>query len=137
MNWESDHSSTVYGYKTSFNTTPIFVTYHKKDDVESSTNYGDEFLAPDLFRWFSKHTRNMSSKDVQLILNHKDINNELFLFIKKDDGEGSDFYYLGQTSVVDGTAADDKMPDGKPVVTMNMVLEEPVQPDIYHYLVEE
>lgn len=137
MNWESDHSSTVYGYKTSFNTTPIFVTYHKKDDVDSSTNYGDEFLAPDLFRWFSKHTRTMQSKDVLPILNHKSLQNDLYLFIKKDDGEGTDFYYLGQTHVVENTAVDDKMPNGKSVVTMNMVLEEPVQPDIYHYLVEE
>lgn len=137
MNWESDHSSTIYGYKTSFNTTPLFVTYHKKDDAESTINYGDEFLAPDLFRWFSKHTRNLTSKDVQLVVNHVNINNDLYLFVKKDDGEGSDFYYLGQTTVVDGSAVDDTMPDGRPVVTMNMILKEPVQPDIYHYLVEE
>ena len=61
--------------------------------------------------------------------------------MKKDDGEGTDFYYLGKTDVLMETAKNESMPDknGKqlPVVTMNMVLEQPVQYDIYHYLVED
>ena len=44
LNWKNDESSTIYGYKTKHQTCPIFVTYHKKDEVESSVNYGDEFL---------------------------------------------------------------------------------------------
>jgi len=31
-------------------TYPVFVAYHEKDEVDSSVAYGDEFLAPDLFR---------------------------------------------------------------------------------------
>ncbi|MEK4423907.1 DEAD/DEAH box helicase [Solibacillus sp. FSL K6-1523] len=137
LNWDKDGSSTIYGYRTRHNTTPIFVTYHKKDDVESSTAYGDEFLAPDLFRWFSRNRLNIESKEVQVILNHHEKPNAIHLFIKKDDGEGTDFYYLGETTVVKDSAKNETMPDGKSVVTMNMVLEEPVQYDIYHYLVEE
>src|SRR5690606_33201910 len=137
LNWDKDVSSTIYGYRTRHNTTPLFVTYHKKDEIESSTAYGDEFLAPDLFRWYSRNRLNTESKEVQVILNHQDLDNDIHLFIKKDDGEGSDFYYLGETHVVTETARNETMPDGKPVVTMNMVLEQPVQYDIYHYLVEE
>lgn len=137
LNWDKDVSSTIYGYRTRHNTTPLFVTYHKKDEIESSTAYGDEFLAPDLFRWFSRNRLNTESKEVQAILNHQELDNNIHLFIKKDDGEGSDFYYLGETHVVTETAKNETMPDGKPVVTMNMVLDNPVQYDIYHYLVEE
>lgn len=141
LNWEKDSSSTIYGYRTKYNTTPLFVTYHKKEDVEVSQNYGDEFLSPDLFRWFTRPRLNLDSNEVKTVLQHKDINNIIHLFIKKDDGEGTDFYYLGQTDVIVESAKNETMPDknGKqlPVVTMNMVLEQPVQYDIYHYLVEE
>lgn len=65
----------------------------------------------------------------------------IHLFTKKDDGEGFDFYYMGTTSIAESSPREEEMFDknGKiiPVVTMNMVLEQPVQYDIYHYLVEE
>lgn len=137
LNWDNDVSSTIYGYRTRHNTTPLFVTYHKKDEVESSQDYGDEFLAPDLFRWYSRNRLNTESKEVKIILDHKEVHNSIHLFIKKDDGEGTDFYYLGETTVSKESAKNESMPDGKSVVTMNMILEEPVQYDIYHYLVEE
>lgn len=44
LNWDSDESSTIYGYKTKHQTCPIFVTYHKDEDVESSVAYEDIFL---------------------------------------------------------------------------------------------
>ncbi|WP_431028897.1 DUF3427 domain-containing protein [Lysinibacillus sp. LZ02] len=141
LNWEKDSSSTIYGYRTKFNTTPLFVTYHKKDEVETSQAYGDEFLSSDLFRWFTRNRLTLDSNEVKAVLNHKEIGNDIHLFVKKDDGEGTDFYYLGKTDVLTETAKNETMPDknGKalPVVTMNMVLEQPVQYDIYHYLVEE
>lgn len=34
-------SSTIYGYRTKHGTCPIFVTYHKKDAVDSSVDYGE------------------------------------------------------------------------------------------------
>ena len=44
LNWEKDESSTVYGYKIKYDTCPIFVTYHKKEDIAKSTMYEDEFV---------------------------------------------------------------------------------------------
>lgn len=137
LNWSTDSSSTIYGYRTKHNTTPLFVTYHKKDDVISSQAYGDEFLSPDVFKWYSRSRLNLNSSEVQTILSSDKINSSIYLFVKKDDGEGSDFYYLGQLKVIDGSAQNGTMPDGKSVVTMNFLLEQPVQYDIYHYLVEE
>ena len=66
---------------------------------------------------------------------------KIHLFTKKDDGEGTDFYYLGEVDIAEESARNEEMPDGKgkylSVVTMILVLEQPVQYDIYHYLVEE
>ena len=66
---------------------------------------------------------------------------DIHLFTKKDDGEGFDFYYVGMTMISENSPKEEVMFDknGKqiPVVTMNMILEQPVQYDIYHYLVEE
>ena len=131
----------MYGYRVKHGTCPIFVTYHKKDEVESSVAYGDEFLSPELFRWFTRNKLTFSSSEVKSILAAKESGLAIHLFVKKDDGEGFDFYYLGQTVIAENSEKEETMQDknGKtlPVVTMNMVLEESVQYDIYHYLVEE
>ncbi|MDM5332134.1 DEAD/DEAH box helicase [Ureibacillus composti] len=137
LNWPHDDSSTIYGYRAKYNTCPIFVTYHKKDDVVSSQAYGDELLSPDLFRWFTRPRLTLESKEVKTILSYKDQDLTLHLFTKKDDGEGTDFYYLGEVDIAGGSEKNETMPDGSAVVTMNLVLEQPVKYDIYHYLVEE
>ena len=36
LNWSTDISSTLYGYRTVNEITPCFVTYHKADDIEES-----------------------------------------------------------------------------------------------------
>ena len=66
------------------------------------------------------------------------MNNEvpLFLFAKKDDAEGTDFYYLGQATSSDPVQT--KMPgeNGKnlDVVTMDLNLEYPIDAALYDYL---
>ncbi|MER2191667.1 MAG: DEAD/DEAH box helicase [Solibacillus sp.] len=141
LNWAKDDSSTIYGYRVKHGTCPIFVTYHKKDEVESSVAYGDEFLSPELFRWFTRNKLTFQSSEVKAILDAQNSGLEIHLFVKKDDGEGFDFYYLGQTTVAENSEKEETMVDKNkkilPVVTMNMVLEQSVQYDIFHYLVEE
>ena len=141
LNWTNDISSTIYGYRTRSNATPLFVTYHKHEDVETSLAYGDEFISPEIFKWYSRNRLTTESKEVKEILDHRVTGNEIHLFIKKENGEGSDFYYLGQTEVdpsnVENTTMSDKNGKTLSVVTMNMILEKPVDNDIYHYLVEE
>ncbi len=42
-------------------------------------------------RWFSKSNRTLESKDVQQFVEHRV---DIHVFVKKDDAEGSDHYYL-------------------------------------------
>lgn len=118
---------------------PIFVNYHKEEDISESTKYEDEFVNNKEFDWMSKSNRKIDSKDVQSILGKNgDIRRPLF--IKKNNDEGMDFYYMGEVSpelnkVEQTTMTNDK---GKqiPVVKIRFNLENPVIAPIYTYLQE-
>lgn len=124
LNWYSDSSSTVYGYRTDkrTQTCPIFVTYHKSDELEESVRYEDELLDLSTLYWFSKSRRTLKSRELQPILNG---DAELHLFVQREDADATNFYYLGrvtsenpkQTTMPgkDGVALD--------VVTTNLKLE--------------
>ncbi|WP_026909113.1 DUF3427 domain-containing protein [Paucisalibacillus globulus] len=140
LNWDNDESSTMYGYKTKHDTCPIFVTYHKDDEVESSVAYGDEFISPDTFKWYTRSNRSLQSEEVQKIIHAEERNMDIHIFIKKDDDEGSNFYYLGKSNPDKETVEQDTMLDKKgnkiPVVHMNMIMEKPVENNLYGYIVE-
>jgi superfamily II DNA or RNA helicase len=95
LNWPRKWTSTLYGYKvdTASGVCPIFVTLHKSDEVGASTAYEDELLDLSTMRWFTRSRRTLASPEVAAI-----VNNEIALhvFVKKDDAEGTEFYYLGQ-----------------------------------------
>lgn len=135
LNWESNLESTVYGYKVdkATATCPIFVTYHKDEDVSKSTAYGDEFMGPDTFHWFSRSKRTLKSKELQPIINNTA---GLHLFVKKDDAEGNDFYYIGQAKSEDQKQQTMQNDAGEEldVVTMNLDLNSPVEQSLYEYL---
>ncbi|MCZ8537599.1 DEAD/DEAH box helicase [Paenisporosarcina quisquiliarum] len=141
LNWNQDETSTMYGYKIKHQTCPIFVTYHKHDEVESSVAYGDEFIDQNLFKWYTRSNRTLESQEVNKIINAQKNDTEIHFFVKKDNGEGNDFYYLGEVKLDPNSVAQEQMKDknGKtlPVVTMNMQFEKPVNSNLYHYLRSE
>ncbi|WP_152657086.1 DUF3427 domain-containing protein [Oceanobacillus sp. CFH 90083] len=138
LNWNKDESSTMYGYKPKHQTCPIFVTYHKDNEVESSVDYGDEFINPNVFKWYTRSNRTLKSEEVQKIIYAETKGIDIHLFIKKDDDEGSDFYYLGQALPNQQTVEQDNMLDKNnkeiPVVHMNMILNDSVDHDLYQYI---
>ena len=95
LNWSSNGQSTMFGYKVDkeTGTCPIFVTYHKGADVAASMRYEDTLLDTSTMRWFSRHGYRLDSKGLQPIL---DGSVDLLLFVKREDAEGTGFYYLGQ-----------------------------------------
>ena len=61
------------------------------------------------------------------------------LFVKKNDDEGIDFYFLGDIKPISTSFREDRMQtkEGKPgakVVRMDMALQDPVPTDLYQYL---
>ncbi|MEJ5918801.1 DEAD/DEAH box helicase [Corynebacterium sp. H78] len=135
LGWENNNESTVYGYKVERKTKscPIFVTYHKSRDVEASVAYQDRFLSPQVMQWFTRSRRTLKSQEVRDILGNAI---DLHLFVKKDDAEGTDFFYMGKARSSD--AVQEKMPgdDGKQldVVRMHLNLDVPVPSSLFEYL---
>lgn len=131
LNWKNDVSSTVYGYRTRNEITPCFVTYHKSDDIEDTIKYNDYFVSPSVFAWESRSNRKLSSQEIKNVINSK----RILLFVKKEDAEGTDFYFMGDASIIKDSIQQAEMPDsGQPVVHFKFQLEQSVKDDLYNYI---
>jgi superfamily II DNA or RNA helicase/HKD family nuclease len=134
VGWPRAFASTIYGYKTDESTgvCVIFVTLHKSSAVDASTAYEDNLIDPSTMRWFSRSRRTLGSKEVSLIVNGLV---QVHVFVKKDDAEGSDHYYLGRATAHE--ARETTMPDGngKPlsVVTMLLKFDQPIKQGLFDY----
>jgi SOS-response transcriptional repressor LexA len=118
---------------------PIFVNYHKEENISESTKYEDEFINNKVFDWMSKSKRTLLSNDVQSILGLKgDI--RLPLFIKKNNDEGDEFYYMGdvfpEKDKVEQTTMNNDKGQKVSVVKFRFNLHPPVSDVMYHYLSE-
>ncbi|MFL0162910.1 DUF3427 domain-containing protein [Aquirufa salirivi] len=137
LNWERNEESTMYGYSIKYNTCPIFVNYHKEDNIAASTKFEDKFINNSQFQWFSKPRRKLNSKDVSTIKYHNNIL-RLSLFIKKSNGEGSDFYYMGDVKPIDESFEETTILDdhGRSVSVVKVIfkLDQPVEDSLYEYL---
>lgn len=138
---ENPVAQNVGGYLVSPNNEycPIFVNYHKEEHISESTKYEDEFVNKKEFDWMSKSNRKLESKDVQSILGHNG-KIRLPLFIKKNNDEGTEFYYMGdvkpQLHNVRQTLMNSDSGKKVTVVKIRFDLENPVSDTMYQYLSE-
>lgn len=137
MNWDKDESSTMYGYRIKHNTCPIFVTYEKKSDISDSTKYEDEFINNQIFSWMTRNGVSLNSRESEDIINYKQTGLKICLFIKKSDGEGTDFYYMGEVEPIKWNETTIRNNKGKnlPIVNFIFRLKHSVRDDIYEYIV--
>lgn len=142
LNFKSNDSSTMYGYRTKEDINgelhcPIFVTYNKKETISKSTQYEDKFITKKEFNWMTRSNLKIESKEVQEIINYQENGNKFYLFIKKSDDEGNEFYYIGQvipTKHKQTTIMNDKQQE-KPIVNFKLQLKDEVRMEIYDYLI--
>ena len=133
LNWDLDISSTLYGYRTRDNVTPCFVTYKKSLEISESTKYNDHFIDSKTFAWESRSQRNIESQEIKNVINSK----RILLFVKKGDGEGTDFYFMGDCKIINGSIKQNKMDDGKPVVHFSFELDEEVEEGLLKYIITD
>lgn len=136
LDWERDDSSTVYGYRIKHGTCPIFVTYEKKEDISETTKYEDQFIDPQLFSWMTRSRVSEDSPESREIINCNNNGLKMYLFVKKSDGEGTDFYYMGRVNPVGYKETTIKDKNGKefPIMNFKLRLDHAVRSDIYDYL---
>ena len=139
LNWDKNPlAQNVGGYIISPDKSncPLFVNYHKHEDISDTTKYEDEFINPYEFGWMSKSNRTSKSPDVQTIERG---NIRLPLFIKKSNDEGTEFYYMGDVKPM-GKFKDDSLPssNGQTISVARIVFEmqQPVKDHIYNYITD-
>ena len=141
LNWEKNPVAlNVGGYIISPDKTncPIFINYHKHEDISSTTKYEDVFLSNQVFQYMSKSRRNLGSNDVIMMRNANKNGLRIPMFIKKSNDEGQEFYYLGEGSPIEDSFEQTSMPadDGKEVSVVKMVfkLSHQVEEHLYAYI---
>ena len=145
LNWpkEPNHQS-VGGYMSSPDKQNclIFVKYKKDEKIADTMKYEDKFINNFTLEWYSKNSRTLKSGDVIDIIESSQNNMRLPLFLKKDDNEGLDFYFLGDLKVdksfLEETFIIDKKNDKKKaIVKMRMHLDKPIKEDLYRYIIDQ
>lgn len=133
LNWPNDESSTVYGYRVKYSACPIFVTYKKNNNISNSTKYEDCFINRKIFSWMTRSRLNLESREVAEIKKPETIK---YLFIKKSDADGSDFYYLGKLDVKEmiQTTIDNDAGIKLSIVNILFNMQSIVEENIYKYL---
>lgn len=134
LGWATNMYSTMYGYRVdrATETCAVFVTMHKSRDVGASTAYEDKLVDPQNLLWYTRSRRTLASEEVRLIVENEV---ELHVFAKKDDAEGSDFYYLGRakSSSPEQTTMRGSKGQDLPVVRMNLRFDEPMKIALFDY----
>ena len=128
----------IGGYKIDkdTNSCPIFITYHKSEDISDTIKYEDELLNESTLKWFSKNKRTLDSNDVSTIIHSNENGLRLELFVIKDDSEAGEFYYLGPLKYVENSASE-IIKSGDSVVQMLFKIGSPVETNLYKYLTDK
>lgn len=138
FNHVKDDASTMYGMKQLNKNTCIFVTYHKADGINGAEylngkpNYSDSFIDSQTFMWNSKIGNGPESK----YMNEFTSGDIKRLFIKKSDGEGTDFYYMGTFEIdnIKGTTKKNNKGVLQPICDVTLKMNESIREDILDYL---
>lgn len=141
LEWEKNEVSlNIGGYKYDerSKTFPVFINYHKDEDIQSSIKYEDRFESPEKLIALSKSKRTIESNDMQTIMHSEELNVDIELFVRKnkDDNASKEFYYLGKIHPA-GKLEQKTMADtGHSVVEIPYQLERAVREDLYEYITE-
>ncbi|MCH2218396.1 MAG: DUF3427 domain-containing protein [Flavobacteriales bacterium] len=144
LRWDKlPNAQNVGGYIVSQDKTncPIFVTYHKGENISETTRYEDHFINPRHVVYMSKSRRTLTSPEVVIMRKQYENKIRLPFFVKKDDDEGTAFYYLGDlTSIPDkfeNTTMQNDSGGSVSVVKMEYLLDRDVEPRLFSYLTEK
>lgn len=125
-----------YIFNSEKNQCPIFVNYHKDDDIANSINYEDRFINNLEFEWMSKSNRTLTSPEIVLLKKHSGLRTPLF--IKKSNDEGVDFYYMGELSPIPDSFEQRTMVNDLnqpiPVVKISFQISPTVEDALFNYL---
>ncbi|OYN91346.1 DUF3427 domain-containing protein [Parenemella sanctibonifatiensis] len=132
LGWGTKVASTVYGYRTDpgRGVAALFVTLDKSPDVAARQAYHDQLLDRSSMRWYSRSNRTLTSGDTAPIADGIDLE----VFVKKDDAEGAEHYYLGLAHATSSRETELPTPTGPlPVVEFVLHFDDPIPIGLYDY----
>ena len=139
LNWDKNIvAQNIGGYKYDphTNTFPVFINYHKEDNISDTIKYEDHFVDSKTLVAYSKSKRTLTSPEVPIISNEDKNNVQIHLFVRKnkDDKESKEFYYLGRIHSIK-EPEQTVMPNSQhSIVRFTYGLENEVPQDIYDYI---
>lgn len=138
LNWENNETSTMYGYRIKYDTCPIFVNYHKGDTISNDVKYEDELIDQHTLLWYTRPKLTLSSGEVVEIMNYKETNLAIHVFVQKESVGDPEFIYLGRAFPKLETAKElikqDKNGKDTNIVSMEMTLEKAVPLETYDFI---
>ena len=139
LDWEkAEVALNIGGYKfdKKTKTYPVFINYHKDEEVSDSIRYEDRFQSPNSLVALSKSGRTPESEDVLQAYRAEEDGVSMHLFVRrnKDDKISKEFYYLGKMRA-EGKPKPILMKNtNKNAVEINYQLNVPVREDIYDFI---
>lgn len=135
LNWPLDVSAPMYGYRVGQKETPIFITYKKDSAKKRNSIYNNQLSDGRSLRWYTRTPRHLSSDEVKRLLEPQ---MKLYLFVKRSDAVGKEFFYLGQATILHKTVKEEKIgPKQKDAVGMNLLLQHPLASSMYDLLFKD
>ncbi|MFT8351026.1 DUF3427 domain-containing protein [Clostridium saccharoperbutylacetonicum] len=140
LEWDKNQPpNNIGGYRLDKETKtyPVFINYHKSEDISDAIKYKDRFKSPSQLIGISKQPRKIASPDVVQMYNAEGDGIEMSLFIRKnkDDKISNEFYFLGKIKAV-GTPHPILMGKAnKPALEIIYQLHTPVREDLYDYFI--
>lgn len=122
----------IYGYRIIGNYVPIFISYEKINAQRFNANYANIFINSQDIIWYSRPYQKSIPNEIQRIIDYRQNNLTLMIFLKKSDNEGSEHYYLGNAGIAD--YAPDNL-NGKAVIKFVLRLNSPLPDSYFDYFV--
>lgn len=141
LNWDQQPlAQNVGGYMFHPNNKncPVFLNYHKEEHISETTKYEDGFQDQRTLVYMSKSKRTLSSPDVQKFRDAEITKTRLPLFVKKENAEGDDFYYMGDLTPDSEKFVETTMGSETKVsvVQMTFYLDKSIESSMYKYITE-
>lgn len=132
LNVNLSMETSIYGYRIIANSVPIFITYKKISANQMNAKYDNIFLNSQDMVWYSRPYGATISPELMKIINYRDNNLKIMIFLKKSDNEGGEHYYLG---LADIHSYQEKALDNKRVMQFILRLTTPLLDSYFDYFV--
>ena len=138
LRWDKNVNAQSIGgylYNEATKTLPVFINYHKSEDIQDTIKYEDRFLNDEYLVAVSKAGRTEKSVDYKRLVDAKKLGITCYLFVRRDKSDANqskEFYFLGE--MIPTGEFEPGLVGGKKMFATHYKLVQPVRSDLYDYI---